>query len=228
VKLGGRGRRIAAGASVAAFAVALVAAGQGGRRPEASKPASQIAKDAYRAAVAAKTFRVSGSVSAQGQQVSVNLVVHQKQAVTGSVTLQGHAIQIVVIRSRIYVNAPAAFYQAEGASASQASEVSGHWVKLPASQAKDFVEFDHANEFLHSLAHPKGALSKAGTTTVGSVAVILVKSTTGGTLAVAARGTPYPVEFSGQSSGGSGSLTFSGWNRPVAIKAPTNFIDASK
>jgi hypothetical protein len=75
-----------------------------------------------------------------------------------------------------------------------------------------------------SLAHPLGTLSKAGTT-VGGMAAILLKSATGVTVAVAAHGTPFPLEIV---SPGSGSLTFTDWNKPVTVKKPASYINVAQ
>jgi hypothetical protein len=46
-------------------------------------------------------------------------------------------------------------------------------------------------------------------------------------VAVANHGTPFPLQLLAGTAG-SGSLTFSGWNKPITIKKPASFIDLSK
>lgn len=214
------------GVVVAALAVAVVGAGRGASS-EAGKPASQIAKDAYHAAVSARSVRVKGSVTTNGQQLGVNLAIRRGEAVAGSLSLQGNTINMVVIRSDVFFSASAAYYQSQGESSTVASELNEKWVKLPKSQAKSFSEFENLKQLLGNLGHPTGTLSKDGTSSVSGTAVILVKSTKGGEVAVAAHGTPYPLQLLAGSAG-TGSLTFSRWNKPVSIQKPASFIDLSK
>lgn len=212
---------------VAALAVAVMGAGRGAGSSEAGKSPKQIAKDAYHAAANARSVRLNGSVTTNGQQLGLDLSIRQGKAVSGSLTLQGDPVNIVVIGSQVYFSASAAYYQSQGESATVATELNDKWVKLPKSQAKDFSKFESLKELLGDLGHPKGELSKAGTSTVEGMAVVLVKSSKGGTVAVASHGTPFPLQLLAGSAG-TGSLTFSGWNRPVTIKKPGSFIDLSK
>jgi hypothetical protein len=210
-----------------ALALSTVAAGRGGGSAEAGKSANQIAKDAYNAAVNAKSVQVNGDVATNGQQLGVNLNIRQGNAVAGSLTLQGDAVDMVVIGSEVYFSASGAYYESQGESASVANELNDKWVKLPKSEAKDFGQFEHLGQLLGSLEHPTGTLSKAGTSTVAGMAAVLVQSSKGGVVAVANHGTPFPLQLLAGSAG-SGSLTFSGWNKPVTIKKPPSFIDLSK
>ena len=207
--------------------VAAVGAGHGGGSAEAGKSANQIARDAYNAAINAKSVRVNGDVDTNGQQLGVNLNIRQGNAVAGSLTLQGNAVDMVVIGSEVYFSASGAYYESQGESASVANELNDRWVKLPKSEVKDFAQFEHLGQLLGSLDHPTGTLSKAGTSTVAGMAAVLVKSTKGGVVAVANHGTPFPLQLLAGTAG-SGSLTFSGWNKPVTIKKPGSFIDLSK
>lgn len=211
----------------AAVAVAVVGAGRGAGSSEAGKSPNQIAKDAYHAAANARSVRLSGTVTTNGSQLGLNLAIRQDKAVAGSLTLQGDPVNMVVIGSQVYFAASAAYYQSQGEPASVANELNGKWVKLPRSQAKDFSKFESLKQLLGDLGHPQGRLTKAGTSTVSGMAVVLVKSTKGGTVAVASHGTPFPLQLLAGSAG-TGSLTFSGWNKPVSIEKPGSFIDLSK
>jgi hypothetical protein len=210
-----------------AMAVATVGAGHGGGSAEAGKSANQIAKDAYNAAVNAKSVRVNGDVATNGQQLGVDLNIRQGNAVAGSLTLEGNAVDMVVMGTEVYFSASAAYYESQGESATVANELNDKWVKLPKSEAKDFAQFEHLSQLLGSLDHPTGTLSKAGTSTVAGMAAVLVQSSKGGVVAVANRGTPFPLQLLAGTAG-SGSLTFSGWNKPVTIKRPPSYIDLSK
>ena len=79
-----------------------------------------------------------------------------------------------------------------------------------------------------SLSTSHGKLANHGEKTYkGQSAVAIVDTTKGGTLYVAASGTPYPVALvkTGKSAG---SIEFSDWNQPVTLTAPTGALDLSK
>lgn len=211
-----------------AVATALVGAGHGGGASEASKSAGQITTDAYHAAVNARSVRLEGSYAnsgTHGELVGINLVIRQNKAFSGSLTIQGDPLKAVVIGPTAYVSASSAYYESQGESASEANLLSGKWLKLSTKDSQNYVLFEHLNQLLSSLAHPTGTLSKAGTTTVGGKAAVLVKSSGGATVAVATHGAPFPLEIL---AAGNGTLRFTGWNKPVTIKKPASFIDLSK
>jgi hypothetical protein len=71
-----------------------------------------------------------------------------------------------------------------------------------------------------------GTLTTSGTTTIhGRPVVKIVDTSEGGTLYVAATGTPYPVELTGESTG---TIDFDRWNHTVGLTAPKNPIDYAK
>ncbi len=65
---------------------------------------------------------------------------------------------------------------------------------------------------------------KTGTTTVAGQAAVGVRDTAqSGTLYVATTGPAYPIQIAKLGAGG-GAITFSEWNRPVTLTAPTNAV----
>jgi len=57
--------------------------------------------------------------------------------------------------------------------------------------------------------------------------VAIVDTTKGGTLYVAASGTPYPVALV-KSGNSAGSIEFSNWNQSVTLTAPKGALDLSQ
>ena len=57
---------------------------------------------------------------------------------------------------------------------------------------------------------------------VNGIPVVLLDDSEGdGTLAIQTVGEPYPVQIAGNDQGESGVITFSDWNAPVSVTAPT-------
>src|SRR5437588_8379961 len=72
-----------------------------------------------------------------------------------------------------------------------------------------------------------GALAKGATSTVEGQKVVAVKDTRGGTLYVATKGKPYPIEVSKPGPQG-GRVIFDRYDEAVSLSAPANSIDISK
>jgi hypothetical protein len=67
-------------------------------------------------------------------------------------------------------------------------------------------------------------VSRGSVTTYKGQPVIELKDSKGGSLFVAATGTPYPVAIVGDGTH-KGTVVFSGWNQPVTLTAPAGAID---
>jgi hypothetical protein len=68
-----------------------------------------------------------------------------------------------------------------------------------------------------------GALSNKGETTYKGQKVVAIKDlTNGGTLYVAATGTPYPIAIIAPKNG---SIAFDEWNKTISITAPKGAVD---
>jgi hypothetical protein len=66
------------------------------------------------------------------------------------------------------------------------------------------------------------------TTYHGQKVVAIRDKTKGGTLYVAATGTPYPIAIVRSKTANSGAVTFDDWNMSADVTAPKNAVDLSK
>jgi hypothetical protein len=57
--------------------------------------------------------------------------------------------------------------------------------------------------------------------------VFLKDTSDGAVMAIQTVGEPYPVQIKAEGAGDSSTMTFSNWNAPVSVTAPTEVIDAS-
>jgi hypothetical protein len=225
---------------VVAFAVA--GCGGGGSSPgttsssgngETSKPATQVLTDAVKAADAASSLRLAGNVSSNGQQTAIDLSVAKGKGATGSVTVKGQKVELVVVGSNGYMKGGTAFWtQFAGSNgATIAQLLAGRWLKFPVNNAQfqPIVAFSDPQALFDSLqSGASSALKNDGATTYkGQSVVALNDGAKNGTLYVSATGTPYPVALVKTGSGG-GAIAFSDWNQSVSLTTPTNVLDFSQ
>ncbi len=208
---------------------ALVAGCGGGTKSngEAKKAPAQVVADVTQAATGAKAVHVSGSITEAGQPVSLDLTLVQGTGGKGTISEAGLSFEIIRVGDTAYVKGSDAFLQQfAGAAASQL--LHGKWLKGSATSGQ-FAALapltDVAKLFKSALAS-HGKLENKGETKYQGQKVVAIEDTTqGGTLYLAATGTPYPVALVGGKQ--QGSISFDKWDETVTITAPQNAIDLS-
>lgn len=213
----------------------LAACGGGGggssaSNGEASKPAATVLADAKQAATHAKSVHLSGTIVANGQKISLDLRIANGKGATGSMTLGGANVQMVVVGGKAYIQASDAFYKqmagARGAAVAQL--LHGKWLALPTSSGEgaSFAQFTSLGQLFSQVSASPGTLQNKGVTTYnGQQAVAIYSPTKHGTLYVSPTGKPYPIAMV---AGSKGAITFGDWDANVSIAAPSNAVDLSK
>lgn len=196
----------------------------------ASESPSAILKATSTAVQSLQSVHVQGSGADAGKLVGFDLTLKAGVGSTGSLSLNGDSIKVVILGGEVYINGSQAFWKAN-TSAAVAQLVAGKWLKGPSTGSfASFAEFGSLSKLFQTLFASHGKLTKSAKTTVRGVSAIgLVDTTQGGTLYVAATGQPYPLEIvnRGKSSGG-GTLSFTRFNAPVQITAPSGAINLSQ
>ena len=203
----------------------------GGGTPsgEASKPAATVLADAVKAANAASSVHISGQVSTGGKEVVVDLSIAKGKGATGSMTLGGAKIDLVVIGKKGYLKAGADFWNQFSQASGFAGLLSGKWLAFPADNAQfgSLTGVANAKTIFNELTGSHGKIKNTGATTYNGQSVIaLVDETKHGTLYVAGTGAPYPAALV-ETKGGGGTVTFDRWNESVTLTAPKGAIDFS-
>jgi hypothetical protein len=203
----------------------LAGCGGSGSNGEASKSASAILADARRAALAADSVRVSGTIRDAGQTIGLDLSIAKGDG-GGTMTIQGSKVDVVRVGSTAYVRAGADFYRQVGAGSAAGRLLAGKWLKVPTSTPNfaQLVELTDLHTFVAQALKPEGTVTKDAEKTVAGQKAIELKSSRGGSLFIATRGKPYPVEFVGGGTS-SGTVTLSDWGAAKAPSAPKNAID---
>jgi hypothetical protein len=206
---------------VALTASLLAGCGGSGSNGEADRTAARILADAKRAARAAGSFSVAGTIEDQGATIGLDLRVADGGG-TGTMTIQGSRIDVIRIGRTLYLRAGARFYEQVGAGKAAGRLLDGKWLEVSA-RAKDFrdlADLTDVDSFLQAALTPAGTIAKGAETTVAGRKAIELKDSKGGSLFVATTGKPYPIEFRG-----GGTLTLGNWGAPVSPEAPKSPVD---
>lgn len=209
------------------LAATLAGCGGSGSNGEASKSASAILADARQAALAADSVRISGTIRESGQTIALDLSV-TKTGGGGTMTIQGSKVDVIRVGDTAYIRAGADFYSKVGAGAAAGKLLAGKWLKLPTSTPNfaQLIELTDLRAFAAQALKAPGTLTKGAEKTVDGQEAIELKSSKGGSLFVATKGKPYPVEFV-RGGASSGTVTLSDWGAAKAPTAPKGAIDIS-
>ena len=213
-------------AAVAATAVLLTACGGSGNG-EAAKKGPQVAADAAQALEQAGAARLTGSGTMDGRRMRVDLHL-QADGATGTMTIDGRSVLLTNVGGKVYMKAPAAFWQGSGVPASLAQGLGSKWVILPSGASSGLDQFT-----LHGMAQqlrkPSGAKIEDAvhTATLHGQEVVVVTQSDGSTLDVAATGKPYPLQTVDKGKD-SGTITISDFGRKTEITAPSGAVDLSQ
>ncbi len=197
--------------------------------------AQQILDKAMAAAKSATSVKVVGNIDTGNGSASIDMQAGD-DAATGTVSGKGIDMQVLVVGGKSYFKlSGAALAQAAGAGSDPdtikalTSLIGNKWLVVPsdgsAGQLSSLKDLGDKKALIDQTLSPDGTLTVKGTGDVDGQSVVFVDSSAGGTLAVATTGTPYPVQITGGDSKASGKITFSDWNAPVNVTAPTDVLD---
>jgi hypothetical protein len=212
----------------------IVAAACGGSTTssssESKKSAADIFADAKTAVTSASSYHVAGTADDNGDQLKFDVALSKGRS-GGTIGTSGAMLQIVLSGGSLYLRGDAASWAKIAGNESVAQLAAGKWIKAPASSPgfKDLATtLDPAQ--LVATVSAQGRITKGPVTTInGQKAVPLVDHGDGGTLYVAATGTPYILKIvDSKASGSAGSLTFDQFGTATVPPVPTNAVDFSK
>lgn len=195
----------------------------------ASKTPAEIAVAATEAAAGAATVHVAGSIVSEGQPISLDMELVAGKGGQGRLRLAGLDIRLVRIAQALYVKGGTAFYS-RFAGPVAARALRGKWLKQSAGGGAlaSMATLTNLSQLIDLALADHGKLTRAaGRTVDGQRAVGVSDLAGGGTLYVAATGTPYPLEIVKRGAG-RGRLLFDHWNQPVSLGAPPNPININQ
>ncbi len=225
-----RPARAAAIALLAALGVWLSGCGGGSSSNGlASKSPDEVVAAANAAAAHAASVHIAGSIISENKPISLDMELVSGKGAKGHIALEGLGIDVVAVERAFYLNGSAAFYR-HIAGAAAAQLLQGKWLKAPTTSGEfaSLAQLTNMSKLLEGTLSSHGAMRRGGTATIqGRKAVAVTDASKGGTLYVAASGTPYPLELAKNGSGG-GHIVFDRWNQPVSITVPANAINITQ
>ena len=198
----------------------------GGANGIASKTPAEILAAAKAAADGASTVHVAGSVVNAGTSIALDMDLLAGKGGRGRLAEDGLSFELIEVGSHVYITGSPAFYR-HFAGPAAAQLLQGKWLKASATSGSfaSLSSLTDMRKLLDSTLSSHGSLTRGATSTIAGQRVIAVRDRThGGTLYVAATGTPYPIEIA-KGGGGGGRILFTRWNAPVTVRAPANSVD---
>ncbi|MFI2371039.1 hypothetical protein [Streptomyces sp. NPDC018833] len=199
--------------------------------------ADQIAEKAVAATKAASSLRMEGEIESDGEPVSVDLAMDDKENCTGRLGVEGGRADLRRRGDVLYMKGDETFWRASMNRRGMASPDSGNndtvielmkdrWIKMPARAVEDMRGVCDLDEMLAELdenkANRTGMTRRKDTEIDGVRAATLVKKkgreTT--TVYVAKERKPYLLKVVKAGGDKPGTLELSDYDRPVVVKAP--------
>ena len=201
----------------------------------ASLSGDEILAKAADAAKSADSVTIKGDITQGGETIGLNLAIG-KDVADGTITVKGQTVEVRLTNGVFYMRAPASFYESLGSQGKGVGAlVADKWFSFPvdgssasATGLDSFQQFTDKEALFSSLLNSDKDVTVEGSGNVDGQPVVLLKSSKGGTLAVATTGEAYPLQVTGSDSKSSGTVNFINWNGPVNAVAPADAVDVGK
>ncbi|WP_157406804.1 hypothetical protein [Actinomadura rubrobrunea] len=188
---------------------------------ERLRPAQILAR-ARAATLAARSLRVRGQIREDGERGDVDLRFDGRTRAAGEITMDGGHVSIICIDSVVYFKGDDAFWKTAAGKAGKTGKgtpqlLGGMWLKDTAEGFGELAETGDRKKFLAETLKEAGTSIKVeGTSRIGGRAALTLRGS-GGRIYVATEGEPYVLRVD---IGAKGYLDLSGFDEPVAVKAP--------
>jgi hypothetical protein len=216
--------------AVACASVLVAGCGSSGSKSngEAAKTPDQIIADVKSAVSSANSVHITGAGDTNGRPLSFDLHLTRNGGV-GHIQLGGLGFDIARIGPKLYFKGDKQFVS-HYAGPAAAELIAGKWfyVRPSVTGFESFKPLTDMVAFTNQILSSHGKLEKGATRTIGGQETVEVKDTSGGgSLFIATTGSAYPIQLEA-GNGNTGSLTFTDWNKAVALAAPQDPIDYGK
>jgi len=189
----------------------------------ASKSTTEILAASRAAVQSASSVHVSGQ-SAQGPlKLTINLRL-ANSAGHAQVSVLGINFEVIRTGGTLYLKGGPAFYRQLGITTNVPP---GAWIKVAnPGQAVGLTGYTELQSEVNRIATSANPPTKGAATTIDGEPVIELRTSGklySGRLYIATTGQPYPLALT-KTGKETSDITFSGWDQPVTITAPTNTI----
>jgi hypothetical protein len=171
-------------------------------------------------------MHISGVVPAGKQEGTMDADVATGRGVKASVVVDGLRGRLVTLGSRMYLKGSPALYT-HFAGPGAARLIGNRWLEVPMSDMQSFSELINPQQLWGALRQLGGDMTKTGLKTIDGQKVIGLTDKSRDELYVAAVGKPFPVVLEVSESARTYRVTFSDYNRPVSIVAPSGAVSVS-
>ena len=189
-------------------------------------PGNQVESAVKSAFSGATAVHIKGTLTNSTGTLSLDLQLNKDNTASGTISEGGATIPLVAVNGKFYVQfTPEMISKSTNASVGQlGSALSNKWVSLDSSLAstmvagiKPLLSFDSFVSSMFGQASEVPTLT--GTDVVNTLPVYTYESADGSVVYVGKAGPHYLARMTAPASG-SGSIDFTGWNRPVPVTAP--------
>jgi hypothetical protein len=192
---------------------------------EGKLEAAQIQKDTQKAAKAATAVRLAGTVVSKDGTYRLDMRLKANGG-TGSVTTKGSTFRLLRVGDHLFLKADAAWWRDKGGKggtdSGAANALGGKYVRVPKGDAsyEQLSGFTDKDVLLDGVLTLHGSLAKGDHGETEGIRTIEITGDdgAGGTLDVSLEDRPVPIRL--KRAGGAGTLTFTEWNEPFALKEP--------
>jgi hypothetical protein len=190
----------------------------------AGKSGPEVATAAADALDAAGSVHVKGDLTEGGTQGSIDVQLQGDDS-AGTISMQGQAVQLISTGGKVYAQAPAGFWTANGVPAEAVGQLDGKWVVLPDSVGGELDTLS-LKALTEELRNPGDSTIEDAVTKgeVDGTPVVVVTQDNGSTLSVAATGDAYPLQIADKGAAPS-TLTLSDFGTKQTIAAPPSPLD---
>jgi hypothetical protein len=229
----------------------LAACGGTQRTGEASKSPDRIVADLATAVGGLHSYRIQGTTTDAHGVAQVTAEVAGPGRLAATLRRGPISIELISLAGVTYFRATTSYWAAQGdMTPAQVSNIANHWVKLPNSVSPELqagvTRITNLARSAHCWTRTKGTLSITGTGTVNGRPAVIVSSdgsepgSARGSTYIASTGPAWPLRtiLTGPPTPGgpaacsvqgesltAESITFSGFNQPVSLSAPTGAVD---
>jgi hypothetical protein len=195
----------------------------------ASKSPSEILAATKTATAGASSVHVAGALSSGGTPLTLDMDLVSGRGGRGQISENGLSFELIVVGDTVYIKGSPAFYSHFGGAAA-AQLFQGKWLQAPVSSGElaSLASLTNLSRLLDQALASHGTLAKGATTTIAGQPVVELRGATNtGSLYIATTGQPYPIEVVKRGSE-TGHVSFTRWNDPVSLTAPSGAIDLSQ
>jgi hypothetical protein len=187
----------------------------------------QVAADAADALEEAGSAHVVATFAQDGEEQELDLHLQGEDA-TGSITMAGQEIQLLMTGGEVYAQAPAEFWAAFGLPEELMATFDGKWVLMPAEAASEFGTVTLEGLAAELREPSDGEIEEeVAEDELDGEDVLVVSQENGSTLTVQAGDTSYPLRIE-NSAEGEGTMELSRFGETEEISAPEDAIDLTQ